>query len=67
MPKPKPIEQPVPRKRGRQTLNETGEIMRIRGIRMTDSEWTDARFIGAQAIRNFVTRRARQLRKGEAT
>ena len=48
--------------RGRKPLSKDGELMKSRPIRMTDAQWADAKLVGAPAIREFVTARAKKLR-----
>lgn len=50
------------RGQGRKPLNPSGELMKPRAIRMTDAEWEDAKLVGTQAIREFVTKQARKLK-----
>lgn len=51
------------RNQGRKPLSPTGELMKPRQIRMTEQQWEDARLIGMDAIREFVTKAAKKLRK----
>ncbi len=51
------------RGQGRKPIAKDGELMRARPVRMTDEEWADAKFVGMQSIRDFVTRQAKRLRK----
>lgn len=51
------------RGQGRKPLAKTGELMKSRPVRMTDEEWANAKFVGMQVIRDFVTRQAKRLRK----
>lgn len=50
------------RGQGRKPLSPTGEAMKPRQIRMTDEQWEDARLVGSEAIRAFVTREAKKLK-----
>lgn len=36
--------------------------MQIRNVRMTDQQWEDFKLVGAQAVREWVTKQARKLR-----
>ena len=36
--------------------------MRSRPVRMTDAQWADAKLIGMQVIREFVTKQAARVR-----
>lgn len=51
------------RGQGRKPIHPSGELMKPRQIRMTDAEWEDAKFVGTQEIREFVTARAKKKRK----
>lgn len=51
------------RGQGRKPIHPSGELMKPRQLRMTDAEWEDAKFVGAQEIREFVTARAKKKRK----
>ena len=51
------------RGQGRKTIAKDGELMKARPVRMTDEEWANAKFVGMQVIRDFVTRQAKRLRK----
>ena len=48
------------RGQGRKPLDASGEAMRSRPIRMTDAQWSDAKIVGMDEIRSFVTRRAKR-------
>jgi len=42
-------EEPAKRKRGRRPQADTGEIMRVRALRMTDAEWAKLLVLGGAA------------------
>lgn len=54
------------RGQGRKPLSKDGELMKSRPIRMTDAQWEDAKLVGANAIREFVTKQAKKLRAAAA-
>lgn len=54
---------PNDRGQGRKPISPTGEIMKPRQMRMTDEQWADAKLVGAPAIRSFVTKQAKKMRK----
>ena len=43
-------------------MSPSGELMKPRAIRMTDAEWEDAKLVGTQAIREFVTKQAKKMK-----
>jgi hypothetical protein len=49
----------------RGTVKEVGATapMKIRNIRMTDEEWSAAKFVGTREIRRYVLARAEQMKK----
>lgn len=51
------------RGQGRKPLNASGELMKARAIRMTDAEWEAAKLVGMAAIREFVVKQAKKLRR----
>lgn len=53
------------RGQGRKPISPTGELMKPRQIRMTDEQWSDARLVGMEAIRSFVTKAAKKKREGK--
>lgn len=60
--KPKAPRPPSDRGQGRKPTSPSGEAMAARKIRMTDSDWKDAKLIGAEALRKWIRRTAAKLR-----
>jgi len=53
--------EPVARARGRPALNPSGELMKIRQMRMTDDEWETCLALGGAAwIRAQIARAAKR-------
>lgn len=57
---------PNDRGQGRKPKSATGEVMKPRLIRFTDSGWDDAKLIGMDRLRDLVRRAAAKLRKRDA-
>lgn len=54
---------PNDRGQGRKPKSATGEVMKPRLIRFTDSGWEDAKLIGMDRLRELVRKAAAKLRK----
>ena len=52
------------RGQGRKPL--AGEPMKIRGVKMTDAQWVDFKFVTAQRVREWVAKEAARLRAAAA-
>ncbi len=51
---------------GRKTLSPTGEKMEGHSIRMLESEWADACYLGPARVRELVRKDAARKRKKES-
>jgi hypothetical protein len=49
-------------RRGRKPISPNGQTMAPRKIRMTDSDWEDAKLIGMEAIRKWIRKTAAKQR-----
>ncbi len=56
---------PNDRGQGRKPKSATGEVMKPRLIRFTDSGWDDAKYIGMDRVRDLVRKDATKKRKSE--
>jgi len=54
---------PNDRGQGRKPKSPTGERMKHRGMRWTDSDWLDVLFIGMDRVRELVRKEADRQRK----
>jgi hypothetical protein len=53
---------PNDRGQGRKPKSATGEAMKTRPMRWTDSGWEDAKYIGMDLVRDLVRKAAAKLR-----
>lgn len=53
---------PNDRGQGRKPKSPTGEVMKPRLIRFTDSGWEDAKLVGVDSIREWVRKQAKKMR-----
>ena len=54
---------PNDRGQGRKPKSPTGELMKPRMMRWTDSGWEDAKLLGMDKVRELVRKAAAKLRK----
>ena len=54
---------PNDRGQGRKPKSATGEVMKTRAMRWTDSDWADALLIGMDRVRELVRKEAAKMRK----
>lgn len=50
------------RGQGRKPKAATGELMKTHNIRTTDAQWADFQFVGADRVRELVSKEARRMR-----
>ena len=48
---------------GRKTKSSDGELMKTRQVRMTDAQWGDLKLVTPDAMRAWVTKTARAMRR----
>lgn len=53
----------APRGPGRKPLDPSGEVMKIKPVRMTEQDWEDFKLVTAEAVREWVRKQARAMRK----
>lgn len=54
---------PNDRGQGRKPKSATGELMKTRPMRWTDSGWADVLFVGTDRVRELVRKEAAKMRK----
>jgi len=57
---------PNDRGQGRKPKSATGEVMKTRAMRWTDSDWAGALLIGMDKVRELVRKEAAKVRKRDA-
>lgn len=57
---------PNDRGQGRKPKSATGEVMKPRAMRWTDSDWADVLLIGMDKVRELVRKEAAKVRKRDA-
>ncbi len=57
---------PNDRGQGRKPKSATGEAMKPRAMRWTDSDWADALLIGMDKVRELVRKEAAKVRKRDS-
>ena len=54
---------PSDRGQGRKPLSPSGEAMKTRAMRWSDSDWNDALYIGVERVRELTRKEAARLRR----
>ena len=54
---------PNDRGQGRKPKSATGEVMKTRAMRWTDSGWADVLLVGMDRVRELVSKEAAKIRK----
>jgi hypothetical protein len=61
--KPAPTRPPSDRGQGRKPLSPSGEAMKNRAMRWSDSDWNDVLYIGVERVRELTRKEAARLRR----